>query len=198
MVLKYVRLEDVLHEGQNYVALAKNVKAVEHSIATSTCFEKKDLLDSSDPSGEWTDDRIVKAVFLYWGKDVYGFVFPELGKRPNSLKMDARAVLPNLLGISKSQSKRFSNGYCLDGMEYGTCTPFVLDTELDGFEMKDRRRVRGMFIHDCSHLEDKIVDISIGGSGSKAHRTSLHLPYQDIYDILNSRFPGKVEKVCLV
>lgn len=202
MGLNYVDLEGVLQPEQRYVAEAAarigiDVKAVKHDIATDTCYEKRDLLARMDPSGSWTDQRIVKAVFLYSGNNVYGFVFPELGKRPAPLRMDAKKVLPAVLGVSRSAAKSFSNSYCPDGMQYGTCTPFVLASELDGKEMHDHRRVRRIFLHDKPDLDDQVVDISIGGLGADAHKVSLHLPYKGVHDILVYQFGDKVRKASL-
>lgn len=79
-------------------------------------------------------------------------------------------------------------------MESGTCTPFLRWEELYSNKVERGKindtygGVQAVFIHDEPSLNDKLVDISVGGRGEEAHRTSLQLPYQAIYDILVAKF----------
>lgn len=182
--ISYRRLEDVLGSGQEYVSsvageLGIDVRAVWHEAMTDTCFEKAEILG-------WDSRRVVKAVFLHKDREMYGFVFPELGAE-KPLSVSAKDVLPSLLGISGKQAKKYRNSVCPEGMEFGTCTPFVPE---DAFNQGLSR----LYIHNFSDIEDQVVDISIGGSGEGAHKTSLHLPYEGIYDILERRFGDRVQK----
>lgn len=191
--MKYVTLEQALQPGQSYVAeaasdLGLELKAAQHEVATDTCFEKAELLGWEDAA------RVVKAVFFYKGEDLYGFIFPELGTEEDPRYIERKETLPKVLGVSRKQAKSFHNSYCPDGMEYGTCTPFVLE---DSFEHDKDKKIKRLFVHDIPSLDSEVVDISIGGEGEEAHKTSLHLQYGSIYDILKHQFGEKVEKVNL-
>ncbi len=180
-----INLRDILQAGQIYVAelseeLGLDVKVVKHEFATDTCFEKADLLG-------WESNRVVKAVFFHREDISYGFIFPELGTKDSSKYINKKEVFPNLIGCSRKEAKNFKNSYCPSGMEKGTCTPFVLE---DSFE----KGLERLFIYDIPQLDDQLVDISMGGYGEEAHKTSLHLPYKGIYKILNSKFGDKINK----
>jgi len=178
--MKYINLEEALYGGQKYVLAYKDsVRAVEHDKVTDTCYEKAELL-------KWSPERVIKALFFHTNLEMYGFVLPEFGRR-----FSPKKIFPRILGISRTQSEKFRNHLCPEGMEYGTCSPFILERSFskDGF--------KGIFIHDSKYLEDTIVDISIGGIGEKAHRVSLHLPYSIIYKILYHQFGDKIKKMDL-
>ncbi len=183
----YVPLENALSGRQQYVidgarALGVDVRAVRHDVATSTCFEKAGILG-------WTPERVVKAVFLHDSAGrMSGFVFPEFGTDKPTY-VSARDVLPRLIGISRSRAKEYRNHLCPPGMELGTCTPFVPE---DAFRNSGLQEI---FVHET--FSDEIVDISIGGVGELAHRTSLHLPYRAIRGILSYRFGDKIKGVDL-
>jgi hypothetical protein len=177
-------LRDILQTGQFYVVEARdkfgiNVKAIKHEVATDTCFEKADLLG-------WDFERIVKAVFFHKKDISYGLIFPELGERdfPSHI---TKEIISEVFNITKTQAKKFKNSYCPNGMEYGTCTPFILE---DSFE----KGLERIFIYDYPELNNKLVDISIGGEGEEAHKISLHLKYEDIYKILKYQFGDRIEK----
>ena len=187
-----INLRDILDESQFYVAelsekLGINVRAVEHEIATDTCFEKARLLN-------WNPERIVKSIFLYKEAKFYAFVIPEL-----NLTFDN-----NLIKRIFSQDKKIrkqmmnlKNSICPMGMEKGTCTPFVPDYY---FEEGDYYTgfLEKIFFYDFPKLGKEIVDISIGGEGERYHKVSLHLNYEDIYNILKFKFGDKIEKFDLV
>ena len=54
---------------------------------------------------------------------------------------------------------------------------------------------------DSQELADEVspkqreVDISVGGEGEEARRTSMVLPYGAIFEILSCNVPGKIHKV---
>ena len=190
-MLKYVNLESVLCNGKEYVAklskeLGLDVFAVKHNIATDTCFEKAELLN-------WSAKRIVKAIYLSNRDHIYGFVFPELGIKDYVQKIKTKDI-SRVLGISGKKAKKYSNSYCPESMEKGTCTPFVTSTN---FNCSQEKPLRKIFIHDIPSLNKEFVDISIGGYGEEAHKISLHLSYGSIYEILNYKFEGRIEKVDL-
>jgi len=183
-----INLRGTLQKGQDYVAelsekLGINVRAFRHEIETDTCFEKAKLLG-------WSPERVVKAIFFSREPNVYGFVFPELGK-DSPIRVNTKEILPEILGISNKQAKDFKNSYCPYGMEFGTCTPFVLE---DSFERASMGRLlRRIFIHEIP--DDFLADISIGGIGEEARKTSLHLDYSGIYAILYDKFGDKVKRL---
>ncbi len=191
--MKYISLESVLQPGQEYMLeyakrFGKDIKAVQHEIATDTCFEKADLID-------WNPEQVIKCVFLY-GKEgkFYGFVSPELGTRGSPLKFDD-PLIKKIFRNDKKKAKQLmglKNNYFPMGMEKGTCTPFVPDYyfEGDGFTGVLER----IYVYDSPKIDGKKADISIGGYGEGAHKVSVHLNYEDIYGCLNWKFPGKIEK----
>jgi len=78
-------------------------------------------------------------------------------------------------------------------MEHGTCTPFP---KVEDFQtLKDYGGLKRVFINDIPSLDEKMVDVSVGGGGEKAKRTSLQLPYETIYAILKENFPSHVHKL---
>lgn len=190
--LKYAALERVLQPGQEYILdysekFEKDIKAVEHEIATDTCFEKADLLG-------WAPINIVKCVFLS-GKEgkFYGFVAPELGERRNSpLRFDNQQIAKIFNKKTMKQMGNLSNSMVPLGMEKGTCTPLVPDYYFNGDGFIGS--LEKIFVYDSSKLNKELVDISIGGYGKEAHKISVHLNYEDIYGCLNWKFPGKIEK----
>lgn len=183
-----IKLRDALQKGQDYVAglsekLGIDIKAFRHDIETDTCFEKAKLLG-------WNPEQVVKTIFFSREPDVYGFVFPELGK-DSPIRVNTKEILPEILGISNKQAKDFKNSYCPYGMEFGTCTPFVLE---DSFERTNMGRLlRKIFFHEM--LDDFLSDISIGGIGEEARKTSLHLKYSDIYNVLYAKFGDKIKRL---
>ncbi|MCL5018197.1 MAG: hypothetical protein M1416_00305 [Candidatus Pacearchaeota archaeon] len=186
-----INLRDALNGRQFYVAelsekFGIEIRAVRHDVATDTCFEKAELLG-------WPADRIVKAIFVHKDEDFYGFVFPELGKE-SPRHLDIKETLPKVIDVSKKQAKDFRNSYCPDGMEYGTCTPFVLE---DSFSERKIKKLRKIFIHEMNYQESSLADISIGGFGENAHKTSLHIGYSDIYKILKENFGDRIVKTNL-
>jgi len=195
MALEYIEPERVLQMNQSYVleaaeVLGLDLTGVRFDNATDTCFEKAELLG-------WDPERVVRAVFVHQDGDLYGFISPELGQDRKPQYVNLKTILPELLGISKSQSRKFRKQYCPDGMEYGTCTPFVLDGSFEEGRLHDDQTLRKLFVHDILSLDEQIVDISSGGHGEMAHRNSLHLPYKGIHDILAYKFRDKVQKVDL-
>jgi uncharacterized phage-associated protein len=181
--------------GQEYVTRISSEKGIPtkllyHSHSTSTCKDKLKLLQDKFPKDDWDLGRIVKTLFAAVDDDWVGFVMPERGKKFKLSGELAEEV------YKKSDLKTVEKEYWLSkgplyipkGMEPGTCTPFVPKESM-------MKTVDHIFICDVPKLEKKVVDISIGGMGQDAHRTSMHLPYGAIFDILKHQFPDKIHKV---
>jgi prolyl-tRNA editing enzyme YbaK/EbsC (Cys-tRNA(Pro) deacylase) len=181
-------LNKILHKKQEYVKLISNelgfeITGLEHKISTDTCFEKAKLLG-------WKTNRIIKAIYLSNRIERYGFIFPELGEGISPQRISTEN-LSELLGISKKKAKSFCNIDCPEGMEWGTCTPFVFD---NAFDNNLDGKLNQLFYHNFDSLNCENVDISIGGFGERAHRISLHLQYEGIYEILKYKFGDKITK----
>jgi len=184
-----MKLKDILQTEQQYVLdyierTGVEIKAVQHEKATTTCFEKADLLG-------WSPERVVKAIFLNVNGNGYGFVCPELGTRESLLRFDKNLV-GKILGLSSKQVKFSSNSCVPTGMEIGTCTPFVLTDSFEDYGLG--KELEKIFVYDSGKFNESLVNISIGGFGEEAHKTSLHLYGKDIYECLNYEFPGKIGK----
>lgn len=184
-----MNLGDILQTEQKYVLdyverTGAKIKVVKHPRATTTCFEKADLLG-------WKPERVVKAIFLNVNGKGYGFVCPELGTEESHLRFDKNLV-GKILRLSNKQMKFSSNSCFPTGMEKGTCTPFVLTDSFENYGFG--KEVEKIFVYDSDKFNKSLVDISIGGYGEEAHKTSLHLYGKDIYGCLDYEFNGKIEK----
>jgi prolyl-tRNA editing enzyme YbaK/EbsC (Cys-tRNA(Pro) deacylase) len=193
--MKYINLQNILQQEQNYILdyskeFGKEIQAVKHDQITSTCFEKASILG-------WNPKQVIKSVFLYNNKGkFYGFIAPELGEKGNPLRFDNQLIKKMFEG-NRKKAKSLMNlrnkSFPID-MENGTCTPFIpehyFDLGGDGFT----GTLDKIYVYDSPKLNRKKVDISIGGYGEEAHKTSVHLDYEDIYECLNWKFPGKIEK----
>ncbi len=129
----------------------------------------------------WTTDRIICAYYFHDGTDFIGVI------APSSLPpFSQRDLFQRVLGLSRSQGKRYGiNGTCPEGMEPGTCSPFPYESQVG-------TSIRDLLICDVPKLADTTVDVSIGGEGDLAQRTSLHLPYSTISEILHHQFGPRI------
>jgi hypothetical protein len=156
-----------------------------HPRETDTCADKLSLLQARFPDQHWHLGRVVKTVFADVEDRLVGFTFPEKGLRISE-GIVQRAY--SQAGISGDWFKPdVKSWYIPPGMEGGTCTPFVPTSSMAFVDY--------LFIADYPGLDSEEVDISIGGSGEVAHRTSMFLPYGAIFEILRREFDGKVHKV---
>lgn len=189
---------DLFHLGPGRLYVAEHadslqyiIKVLYHNRATNTCQEKVDLLNETNCSSSWTLDRTIKALYGAIDGVGCGFVLPELetAKRPKIVDAPVvRRVFQEAELNPLYSSKFVSNSeYIPEGMEQGTCTPFVSAQEMEKLEK--------IFVHDAPYLDHQLVDISFGGKGEAAHKVSLHLPYAAIYDILAEEYSDKVVKV---
>ncbi|HLD01221.1 MAG TPA: hypothetical protein VJC39_05765 [Candidatus Nanoarchaeia archaeon] len=212
------------------VQLGIETTLVQHPYPTNTCPEKCDLLRETFPDDNWSDNRVVKAIYALIGWDPYLFVFPELMPRGSSKKAASRKIkrsnrsarwkrirkirqkyfpLPqltaNVVHSLFSSSGITSSGYDLypfvgadcipSGMEHGTCTPFISPEGIKELNDSYYGGIKSIFIHDLPSLESKVVDISVGGQGNLAHRTSMHIAYGGIYAILKAAYGDLVHKL---
>ena len=177
-----------LHEEQAYVfetarELGYEPKIVSHERPTISCVEKLDLLKENPKFSEWTLDQMIKVLYFTRNHQPFiGLITPELGKNVRQ-----HEIFPRVLGISKTESRK----YWVDPksvpseMSWGTCTPFPLESSF-GTEISD------LIVIDHPPIRDKLVDISIGGSTKEMFKTSMHLQYGAIYEILRKTFTDRV------
>lgn len=184
-------LEQVLGSERRYVSnyaekLGFTINPVFHDFITYTCKEKIELLKKTHPQGNWTNEMAVKALYGRIDQEIYGFVFPELEKLITTTVV--RKVFADLdLDPPLSSKFAINSRYTPEGMDSGTCTPFVSTKEMSS--------ISKIFVHEMPSLDEQIIDISIGGKGERAHKVSLHLPYKAIFEILHQRYGEKVLKV---
>lgn len=185
----------ILQPGQEYVSrisahLGIKTQPLYHPRATSACQEKVELLQQRFPDESWHLGRVVKTLFAAVDEDWVGFVLPERGRKFRLTGELAGNVYRQACLKTAEEEYWVSTGtmYMPPGMEAGTCTPFVPEDVMMRFEDH-------IFICDLPELDDQEIDISLGGQGEEAHRTSMVLPYGAIFQILDLRFPGKIHKV---
>ena len=180
-----------LHPEQQYVfEIAKGLgivpRILNHTRPTVSCAEKLELLKEESPAEyyDWTLDRIVKT--LYLGENgsgngkLIGIITPEIGK------IKQHEILSSILGISKTQARNYlvSTNRVPRGMSFGTCTPFPLESNI----ATERGKIAGFLIVDYKPIWNEDVNISIGGPEKTGLRTSMHLPYWVIPEILKRQF----------
>jgi|GEM_PF-5696200 len=173
--------------GRMYQRKDCQIGIYEHKVVTHTCKEKIDLLRKDTPLN-WDLEQAIKApYFKIAEKDrqlgeedlLYCFVFPELER-----EVDKRKVS----GMHLVMADRL-----LPYMEHGTCTPFVaVDDVLKGrvahIYVHRAPKVKGSGKAGVTHLDHKLVDISVGGVGEDAHKISLWMPYGAMWKMLRWRF----------
>ena len=179
----------MLHIEQSYVfeiagALGIEVKILPpHRIPTTSCKEKLNLLQEDPSFKDWTLDRIVKALYFSRnGLPFIGVITPEFNKN-----IEPKDIFPVPLKMSRGRAEnyRIDRSRVPNGMKWGTCAPFPLESSM-GTEISD------LIVISYSSIDDKLVDISVGGTDEKSFRTSIHLPYGAIYQILKRKFPNNV------
>ncbi len=177
-----------LHPEQNYVfEIAKEMgieaKLICHPRPTISCAEKLDLLKENPSFSDWTLDRIVKALYFQRnGSPFIGVITPEFG-----VNIKPREIFPKVLEISNGKAERYwvNPNFVPNGMNWGTCTPFPLTSSVGG-EISD------LIFLDHPPIRDKLVDISVGGNSKEMFKTSMHLPYMAIYNILREQFGERI------
>ena len=178
----------MLHKEQEYISrigkiLGYEPRLLHHERPTISCAEKLDLLKENPGFADWTLDRIVKALYFSRnGSLMVGVIIPELEKN-----VKPKDIFPEALGISKSIAERYwvSQTKVPNGMCWGTCTPFPLSSSM-GTEISD------IIFLEHKSIRNKLVDISIGGTGKEMFQESMHIPYIAIYEILKEQFWDKI------
>ena len=182
-------LSQMLHEEQKYVfeiarELGYELKLIRHERPTISCAEKLDLLKENSNFLDWTLDRMIKA--LYFSRDGYpfiGVITPEFGRN-----VKPKDIFPRDL-ISRGKAERYwvDSKHTPTGMSWGTCTPFPLVSSIG-----KGREISDLIIIDHPPINDKLVDISIGGTEKEMFEISMHLPYRTIYEILTQQFGNRI------
>ena len=178
-----------LHPEQSYVfeiarELEVTPRILSHTKPTISCAEKLDLLKHESPNefSTWTLDRIVKALY-FSRKDwpFYAVITPEFGRN-----IDQREIFPRVLWMPPSSAEKYelSPKHTPPGMTWGTCTPFPLESNI----ATERGKIAGFLIVDYKPIWNEEVNISIGGPEKTGLRTSMHLPYWAIPEILKRQF----------
>ncbi len=123
-------------------------------------------------------DRATIVCIFYFGREgeYYG-----IASASKAQQLSQRKVLKEVLGIPTSQGRRYdlNSGYPA-WMEAHTTTPWLLESSA-GKEVK-------AIILDESIDAIAAADISVGGFGDLAQRTSMHLPGWSIYEVLIRKF----------
>jgi len=100
--------------------------------------------------------------------------------------IDQRELFGRLLWMPPSSAEKYelSAKHTPPGMTWGTCTPFPLESSV-GLE---RGKIAGFFIIEHKPIWNQEVNISVGGPEKTGLRTSMHIPYGSIYEILKRQF----------
>ena len=181
--------EHGLHHEQDYVLsigkeIGVNPKILEHKKSTISCIEKLDMLKNEDPKkfSDWNTSRIIKALY-FSRKDwpFYGVITPEFEKN-----VDQKEIFSRVLWMPPSSAEKYelSPKHTPLGMSWGTCTPFPLSSSVG----TERGKIAGFLIVDYKPIKDLEINISIGGPEKTGLRTSMHLPYWAIPEILKRQF----------
>ena len=179
----------MLHEEQSYVLEIAKKQGIEleilhHERPTISCEEKLGLLKEENPEfSDWKPERIVKALYFSRNNQPYiGFITPELGGN-----IEPKDIFSKVLGISRSSAEKYwiNPNHVPMGMSWGTCTPFPLASSVG-------REISNIIIFDHPPINNKLVNISLGGAGEKMFRTSMHLHYREIYEILSRKFGDRI------
>ncbi|MBN1792967.1 hypothetical protein JW826_04770 [Candidatus Woesearchaeota archaeon] len=183
-----------LHRNQGYVSEVAAtrqipVKLLGHPIETRTCDEKAELLSSY--GWDWDRSRVVKALYFSsidaGDKHYVCVITPETGRL-----VDVEAILTSYAAKTEAQTGqpgRYKLNGVPRGMSHGTCTPFPSH---DLVRPEGAGRIDRFFVLKFPELDDKLVDISVGGGTKEARKTSMHLPYGGIHAILSERFGDSV------
>lgn len=136
---------------------------------TTTCKEKLELLLEIEPESKLNH---IVATYLFQDNEEYVAIVG-----PNLADIDT-------LSIAKQQNQRVNpTSKLVQGMQKGTCTPFFHESVANAMRV---------IILDIPHQND-VVDISVGGVGNPGHRASMAIHYSGIAQILESKFPDRVQ-----
>ena len=178
----------MLHKEQKYIfeigeSLGYDLRLIHHERPTISCIEKLDLLKENPDFSSWTLDRIVKALYFSRnGLPFLGVITPEFG-----INVKPKEIFSKALKMSKGKAERYwiNPNSVPNGMTWGTCTPFPLISSVG-------KEISNLIFVEHLPINDKLVDVSVGGTSEEMFRTSMHLPYTAIYEILKRKFGERV------
>jgi hypothetical protein len=153
-----------LHYEQEYLQ-GHSVK--NFSVASTTCEEKLSLLDG------WSIDSIISAQYFTLGEKFVAVIGPRM-------KDVQREKLLSDIGLPGAVYSRTP-----DGMERGTCTPFIrrsVACEIEKIVLLDLPE----------QMMAKPADYSLGGYGPSAHRASVHISPAETKTTLQHLFGNKI------
>ncbi len=178
----------ILHAEQGYLEkyLRNGVAELVHfDHPSTTCAEKLSLLNPGEHNNEeanrkWSLDNIV-AVHYFDGP--YGYIML-VGPRMSDVKEPQQ-----LLAQTTGTHDIMKSTILPQGMEHGTCTPFV-------YSSIGRGAVDQIVLLELpEHLMVQKSDYSIGGYGPSAHRASIQMTLRTAEEILRNEFGQKVTSV---
>ncbi|MEK6741692.1 MAG: hypothetical protein AABX68_00715 [Nanoarchaeota archaeon] len=184
-------LQYQLYQEQHYVLdiaeeLGIEPKMVCHKRPTVSCAEKLDMLKEDDCFSDWTLDRIVKAMYFTRGSSPFiEVITPEFERN-----VKPKEIFPYAIKISRGAAEKYwiNPKRTPKGMVWGTCSPFPFTSSV-GKEISD------IIFLDHPSINEKLVDISIGGKSKEMFQISMHIPYRAIYNILKKQFGDRVHLV---
>ena len=183
--MEYKEREYKLPKEQSYIEEIADAKGIEAKLMhfdeeSSSCNHKAKLLTKKTGVPLVKDD-CVKAVYLQHATQLVCIVKPDFGGHVHHKEI----LMQAFDSMTYRQAKKYTrtDRFPKECMEAGTCTPLPPDYMLDLY-------VSHFLVADCPWKKD--ADISVGGIGKLAHKTSLVLPYRAIGHILREKVPSKV------
>ena len=162
----------MLHPKQEYVQRHLQQLGI---VPTGRTYEQERT--GTEKSQVLGDAATIVCVF-YFGREgeYYG-----IASASKAQQLSQRRILKEVLGIPTSQGRRYdlNSGYPA-WMEAHTTTPWLLESSAG-------KEIRAIIL-DESIDAIATADISVGGFGDLAQRTSMHLPGWSIYQILMQQF----------
>lgn len=156
-----------------------------HKKPTISCEEKLELLKKDSQFSNWKLEQIIKCMYFSRNEEQFiGVIIP--GDKKYIKTSDLFSIT---LSISRKKAKAYwvNKENTPTGMSWGTCTPFALSSTIG-----EDKEIGDLIFYDYPKINNKIVDISIGGNGKEMHQVSMHLPYKAIYDILAEQFKDSI------
>jgi hypothetical protein len=162
--------------GTHFRSHGFELRVVSHPRATTTCFEKAELLG-------WDPLNVIKA--LYFEDQVthrlFAVVVPETGCFVDM------ARIGRIAGITEPGRLRKSSTFPRN-MERGTCSPFLTEADL----VAAGGLVERIWFDTGSLLGKRNGGLLDDFSFGLDHRFSVQLGYAHAYDLLRARYPGVI------
>jgi hypothetical protein len=157
-----------------YFNASKNtLRVLTYPWATNTCYEKANIL------GTWNPLNIIKAFYLASVKDgsLYAVVIPETGCFIDKARIKGQLGLPEDDTLVKATELP-------QNMNYGTCSPFILENDLQG----QGGRVAKIVFDTETLIQKKHENILDDFSFGLDHQVSIQMNYYQCYKVLKSNF----------